>query len=414
MIALTFGNILNYRMIKTKEENNRREFLKKCGLSTVPFLVPTVGLDAMTLSSGEIDRPDKTEAIVNFVYDGLNLSPRQYIDKLRDIDLANKLEPDFYGNGGSTKQLEDEFARLTGKEKAIYMPTGTMANQLAIKLLNGQNTKVVVPENSHVFRDEADAAQSVHGKRLVPVGYDKPYYELEDLESSINYLKQNEVFRSGLGTVVIENPIRRAKGTVVPIETIKEISAYCKKNGIKTHLDGARIHLAMAYTGISLMEYASYFDTVYISLYKYLNTAGGAILCGEAAIIDQLAHQIKILGGTVFQSWTNTSMALHFLDGIELRLKQMVNTASKLVTELNKIEGLKISALKNGTNIYDLSLTSHINSKELSTILYKEHDILIRSSDNAHVRFAVNESLLSRDFQKIVDAWRTAVKTIHK
>jgi len=400
-------------MKKTPEENNRREFLKKCGLSTVPFLLPTAGLDAMTLSSDEAGSPYGND-IVNFVYDGLNLSPQQYIDKLRDIDLANRIEPDFYGNGGSTKRLEDEFARLTGKEKAMYLPTGTMANQLAIKLLSGEKTKVIVPENSHVFRDEADAAQSVHSKRLVPLGRDQPYFELEDVKSSVDYLKQNEVFQSGLGAVVIENPVRRANGMAVPIETIKEISAYCKKNGIKMHLDGARIHLAMAYTGLSLKEYASYFDTVYISLYKYLNTTGGAILCGETAIIDQLAHQIKILGGTVFQSWTNTSMALHFLEGIELRLKQVVDTAGKLVTELNKIEGLKISTVNNGTNMYDLSLASHIDSKELSTILYKEHAILLRSSENGLVRFAVNESLLLRDFQDIADAWRAAVKTIHK
>ena len=410
---MLLANISKHKMKKATEENKRRDFLKKCGLSTVPFLLPTIGLEAMTLSSDKIKKPHNDKTIVNFIYDGLVLSPRQYIEKLSEIDHAKKIEPDFYGNGGSTKMLEEEFAKLTGKEKAIYLPTGTMANQLAIKLLNGNNTKVIVPENSHVFRDEADAAQSVHGKRLVPVGYDKAYFQLEDLQSTIEYMNQNEVFKSGLGTVVIENPIRRANGTVMPIETIKEISAYCKSNGIKTHLDGARIHLASAYTKVSLMEYASYFDTVYISLYKYLNATGGAILCGDAKFIDQLSHQIKILGGTVYQSWANTAMALHFLDGVTLRLNQVVITANKLNTELNKIDGINISSLKNGTNIYDLKLADHLNSKELSTILYEEHNIWIGSAKNNVVRFALNESVLTRDFQEIVDAWRAAVKTIN-
>ena len=75
---------------------------------------------------------------------------------------------------------------------------------------------------------------------------------------------------------------------------------------------------------------------------------------------------------------------------------------------------MKISTVNNGTNIYDLSLASHIDSKELSTILYKEHDILLRSSENGLVRFAVNESLLLRDFNEIVHAWGAAVKTFSK
>jgi threonine aldolase len=261
----------------------------------------------------------ENQSPVNFIYDGLALSPNEYLNKLQEINKSNPIEPDFYGEGGATKLLEEEFAKLTGKEKAIYLPTGTMANQLAIKLLNENNTKVIVPENAHIYRDEADAAQSVHNKRLIPAGQGKAYFDLADLKSTIEYTNNNEVFNSGLGTVVIENPVRRADGAFVPIETIKEISKYCKENNYKIHLDGARIHLASAFNNISLSEYASYFDTVYISLYKYLNATGGAILCGDAKIIDKISHQIKILVGTVFQSWNITSIALHYLNGISER-----------------------------------------------------------------------------------------------
>ncbi|NOY47112.1 MAG: aminotransferase class I/II-fold pyridoxal phosphate-dependent enzyme [Chlorobi bacterium] len=402
-------------MKKVIEENNRRDFLKKCGLSTVPFLLPTVGLNAMSWSeNNKIDLTNNPEVAVNFIYDGLELSPRQYIEKLTEIDQGESLEPDFYGNGGTTKELEERFAKLTGKEKAIYLPTGTMANQLAIKLLNGKNTKVIVPENSHIFKDEADASQSVHRLRLVPIGKDKSYFQLDDLVSTVKYINENEVFRSGLGTVVIENPIRRANGTAVPIETIKEVSAYCKNNGYKMHLDGARIHLASAFTNVSIEEYASYFDTVYVSLYKYLNANGGAMLCGDAEIIDQLSHQIKILGGTMFQNWNNTAIALHYLDGITERLNQVVVTANKLIDELNKIDGISISSTKNGTNIYNLKLANNISSKELTKKLFEEHNIRLRSGENGTVRFAVNESLLTRDLQGIINAWKTVANQLRK
>jgi len=402
-------------MKKTIEENNRRSFLKKCGISTVPFLLPTAAIHAMPWSeSNNTDTAKNSETAVNFIYDGLELSPRQYLEVLTDIDQEKPLESDFYGNGGSTKQLEEEFAKLTGKEKAMYLPTGTMANQLAIKLLNGKNTKVIVPDNSHVFRDEADASQSVHRLRLVPTGKDKPYFQLEDLKNTVKYIDENEVFRSGLGTVVIENPIRRANGTAVPIETIKEVSAYCKKNGFKMHLDGARIHLASAFTNVSLKEYASYFDTVYVSLYKYLNANGGAMLCGDAAVIDQLSHQIKILGGTTFQNWNNTAIALYYLEGVTERLDQVVVTANRLIDELNKIDGISISSIENGTNIYMLKLATNISSAELAKKLFEEYNIRLRSGENDMIRFAVNESLLTRDVQDIINAWKNIMNQLRE
>lgn len=398
-------------MRKTKEENNRRDFLKKFGLSTASLLLPVAGVSATPLFDFQNKIPKNSKIPVNFIYDGLAFSPQEYLEKLNEINKRKPIEPDFYGDGGATKLIEEEFAKITGKEKAIYLPTGTMANQLAIKLLNESNTKVIVPENSHIYRDEADAAQSVHNKRLIPVGKGKSYFDITDLKSTIDYTNKNEVFKSGLGTVVIENPVRRADGTFVPIGVIKDISKYCKENNYKMHLDGARIHIASAFNNISLSEYASYFDTVYISLYKYLNASGGAILCGDAKIIEQISHQIKILGGTVFQSWNNTSMALHYLEGINQRWNEVVMKSEKLITALNKLNGMSITSFKNGTNIYDLILSNEISLKKLAIFLYNEHNIWLgRANDKGIVKFTVNESLLTRDYTDILDAWKKGIE----
>lgn len=403
-------------MTQINKENNRRDFLKKCSLSSVPFLFPTIALNALALDKSALDEShSESLSPVNFIYDGLAFSPIEYINKLQEINKLKEIEPDFYGEEGITQLIEEEFAKLTGKEKAIYLPTGTMANQLAIKLLNENNTKVIVPENSHIYRDEADSAQSIHNKRLVPIGKGKTFFELIDLKDEIAYLDNNEVFNSGIGTVVIENPVRRADGTAVPIDTIKEISSYCKANNYKMHLDGARIHLASAFTNISVLEYASYFDTVYISLYKYLNASGGAILCGEAKIIDQVAHQIKILGGTVFQSWNNTSVALHYLNGINERWNELVSISKKLISELNKIHGFSIVSLQNGTNIYELRLKEGISLKKLAIFLYNEHNIWLgRADEKGIVKFTINESLLSRDYNSIIEAWKKGIVIAQK
>ncbi len=394
-----------------EENNGRRDFLKKCGLSSIPFLIPALSADAKSEIQDRINNTSANRTPVNFVTDGLIFSPLEYIEKLKEINKSKAIEHDIYGQGGDTASLEKEFAKLTGKEKAIYLPTGTMANQLAIKLLSASNTKVLVPENSHIYRDEADAAQSVHNKRLIPLGKGKPYFDLPDLKQAIEYLDKSEVFKSGLGTVAIENPVRRADGKFVPIETIRQISAYCRQNGIRLHLDGARIHIASAFSNISVNEYASYFDTIYISLYKYLNANGGAILCGDSAIIDQVPHQIKIHGGTIYQNWSNTSMALHYLNGIDDRFRNVVAVTRQLISELNKIEGISITNLENGTNIYDLKLAPEINSEKFTAYCFKEHNIMLRRPDKKGiVKFFVNESLLSRGPGEIPDALRNGAE----
>jgi len=399
-------------MKKNTPTPQRRNFLKNLGLSTLPVLLPTASMaSGLTWDTTR----QKPPVPVNFIFDGLWFSPQAYLDKLQEINQKQTIAPDYYGNGGATQKLEAAFAKITGKEKAIFLPTGTMANQLAIKLLNGNNTKALVPENSHVFRDEADAAQEVHGKRLVPVGKGKSFFDVQDLKQTIRYYNEGEVFKSGIGTVVIECPVRRADGVAVPFNTLKAITDYCREKGYKTHLDGARIHLASTYTSVSVAKYASLFDTVYISLYKYLNASSGAILCGKAEVIDKLVHQIKVYGGTAFQTWNATAMALHYLEGIEDRWKKVKTNAEQIVTALNKMEGVQIKKLTNGTNILHLTLDDAINLKILANTLFKTHNIWLgRANKEGVIKFTINESLLQRTPQKIIDAWKQALSEAKK
>ena len=395
--------------MKFSSSTFRRDFIKLCGLSALPFFMPE-----SVFAAPEQEIKNK-KPLVNFISDGLLLSPAEYLQKLDEINKISPIEPDFYGNGGVTKRLEDEFVKITGKEKAIFLPTGTMANQLAIKLLNKENTKAIVPENSHIYRDEADSAQSVHNQRLIGIGKDKAFFTLKDLQETLTYYDNEEVFKSGLGVITIENPIRRADASTIPIQNIKEISEYCRQKGYKLHLDGARLHIAAAYTGVSVAQYAENFDTVYISLYKHLNATNGAILCGKADIIDKVAHQIKIHGGTNFQNWNAVAMALHNLSSIEEKWKNIVKVADYLIVELNKIPEIKISKIENGTNIYNLVLDKNISLKKLADFLRIDDNILVgRANAEKVVKLMVNESLLSRKPNEIVDAWKKAIINVKK
>ncbi|GLU55433.1 hypothetical protein Dfri01_48940 [Dyadobacter frigoris] len=383
---------------------NRRDFLRISGLSVAPALSPLRGFS----TEGKSEAPKKEG--LYFMGDGPMYSPEEFLEKLQQINKDKPVVKDFYGKGGSVEQLLKKFCEITGKESAIYMPTGTLANQLAIAVLSGENTKAFVQETSHVYRDEADSAQSVFNKRLIPLAAGKAYFTLEELQKSIEEHTQGEAFKSGIGAISIENPVRRNDGQFVPLAEIKKISAFCREKGYKLHLDGARIYLASAFSGISVSEYASFFDTVYISLYKYLGASGGAVLCGPKDVIDKMEHLVKVHGGVVFSNWANAAMALHHLTGIEDRFKNFAAQSEQLFKKLNELPEIKITGIEGGTNISILKLAETVNSKKLSEILWQKYSIALPvAKPDGIVKLMVNDSLLTQSSEQIVAAFKDAL-----
>lgn len=384
---------------------NRRSFLKNSSLGLLPAVLPA--LPAFASSTGDAPAPPG-EKWVKFFFEGEWFNELEFLQELQVAHQKQPLKSDRYGTGGAVEELEKKMAALTGKEKAIFMPTGTMANQLAIATLSGENTKIFVQDMSHVYRDEADAAQSVHNKRLMPLAMDKTYFTADELKAAIDNLPNVEVFKSGVGCVSIENPVRRMDERYVPIEEIKKISAYCKANNIKMHMDGARVFMAAAWSGVSIKEYASYFDTVYISLYKYLGANAGAVLCGDKAVIDKMPHLIKIHGGSMYQNWTNASMASHRMDGFEDRLKAAIKNADIIFDGFKKI-GINVTKLDGGSNMHQMKMPSPLNTTILREELAKNFIRTPRPNDKGELMISVNETWLYKDPAAIVDAFKAAI-----
>ena len=283
-----------------------------------------------------------------------------------------------------------------------------MANQFAIAMLSGENTKVFVQDTSHVYRDEADAAQSIFNKRLIPLAKNQTFFTADELKKAIENLDSEEVFKSGLGCVSIETPVRRTDGRMVPIDEIKKISEYCRSKNIKLHLDGARIYMASAWSGVSIKEYASYFDTIYISLYKYLGASGGAILCGDKTFIEKMPHMIKIHGGNMFGNWLNAAMASYKLEGIGERLQEAIKRSKEIFSALNQIPGVKVSPLDGGTNIYNMKFPAGLQGPKFVETLNSYFIRIPRPDANGDSKISVNETLLYREPKYITDALREA------
>lgn len=386
----------------------RRHFLKAASLSALAGALPWASKAAPRRNNVN---PEKDSERVYFINDGIFYKPVDYIEQLQLIQQQHAITRDFYGSDGTMKELLDKCCEITGKEAAIYMPSGTLANQLALQVLSGDHPKVIVQESSHVYRDEADAAQTIFNKRLIPLGKDKAAFTLEELKQAISWHKAEEAFEAPIGALSIETPVRRCSNSFFPLEDINAITAYCRELGIKTHLDGARLHISAAFTGTKVLDYTKTFDTVYLCLYKYLGAQGGAVLCGEKKVIDKMPHLLKVHGGGIFTNWGNAAMALHHLQDIDKLLEESIRKSNALFKELNKISGIKISPRERGTNIFDLYFDQQIDTVKTAKWLREEKGIIVGQPQSYGAsRMTVNPTILRKDNAAITDAFSKALR----
>ena len=358
-------------------------------------------LGAISPTAFSKNNPEKINS-VNFVSDGLNLSPSEYLNILNEISSKKNIKDDYYTQGGSVAELEARFAAELGKEAAIFMPTGTLANHIAIRTHCGTKQKAIVQQESHIYNDSGDCVQSLSHINLMPLGGKNATFTLEEVKEAIQRAESGRV-ATQIGAISIESPVRRKTGEVFDFEEMKKIIAFAKERGIKTHLDGARIYLAAAYSGIPVKTYASLFDTVYVSLYKYFNAASGAILAGPKEFIEPLFHSRRMFGSGLHQSWVFSEVALYFEKGFSERYEKAVKISEAFFEKLAKNERFKINRIPNGTNIINLEVKG-ISAKEFVKNLLK-NGILAKEKNETSLNLLVNESLLYSDAESLNQAF---------
>lgn len=337
--------------------------------------------------------------------DGISLEPEQYGHLLAELGRSGKAEPDSYSRGGVVERLERTMAEKLGKETAVWMPTGTLANHLAVRLLAGAKRRVAVQAESHLYNDCGDCAQTLSGLTLVPLAPGKATFMLEDLQRASEEAEGGRVPAS-VGAVQIETPVRRRFGARFEFNEMVKISTWARAQGVGLHLDGARLFIEAAYTGKGVREYAALFDTVYVSMYKYFNAAGGAILAGPRRLLDGLFHTRRMFGGGVFESWPSAAVALHYLDGFERRFERAVMSSERIIQELARSGHFEVERVPDGTNLFYLRTTG-VNAPIYQQRLLRAGVTAI--AEGARIRFQVNETWNRAPAEEIVRRFLTAV-----
>ncbi|MCX6157577.1 MAG: low-specificity L-threonine aldolase [Ignavibacteriota bacterium] len=300
---------------------------------------------------------------------------------MREAIFNAEVGDDVFSEDPTVIKLQRKCAELSGKQSSLFVTTGCLGNQLAIKGHTVQGDEVICESEAHIFHYETSAPSIISNVQLHTVPGTNGVMNVEDIKSAI---RSDEYYFPKTKLICLENTHNRAGGTIQPIENIKDIYSLAKQNNIKVHIDGARIFNASAETGITLKEYAQYCDSISFCFSKGLGAPVGSILCGDYELIT-LAHKWrKILGGGMRQSGILAAAALYALDNNVTRLKEDNNNAMYFAKEISALEKVNINIDAVQTNIVVFEVKGIVKDEFLGHM--KDKGVLMSSGSYSNIR----------------------------
>jgi len=357
------------------------------------------------------DRQAAKDYRIHFRSDGLALSTAKYARLLTRLAENEGIAADEFSRDGVVTRLEERMAVMLGKETAVFLPSGTLANHLALRLLARRGRRVLVQRESHIYNDSGDCVQALSGLTLIPLSPGRATFEVDEVAAEVVRAEEGRV-ATPVGVISIESPVRRVVGEVFDFAEMQRIAAFARERRIGLHLDGARLFLAQPYTGIAPHIYAALFDTVYVSLYKYFNAASGAVLAGPRQLLANLYHQRRMFGGGLRQAWPYAAVALHYLDGFGERFGRAAQAADNLFGALREHGRCEILRSAAATNVSRL----HVRGSGAADLPERllEDGIAVRpalhaSAEGAEFELFTNETILRRPTEETIEAFVKAL-----
>jgi threonine aldolase len=271
---------------------------------------------------------------------------------MREAMARAEVGDDVFGEDPTTRALEEETARITGKERALFVPSGTMGNQIAIATQTKPGDEVVVGQWAHPVLYEGGAGAALSGVQFAVAG-SGGMFTADELDAAV----QPPVYWSPRTSLVaIENTHNRAGGRVWPLDQARRVAERARELGLATHLDGARLWNASAATGVDVGVLCAPFDTVSVCFSKGLGAPVGSAFCGPRKLVDEARRLRKRWGGGMRQSGILAAAALHALAHHRGRLNEDHASAQALATGLAEAGGFRVDARAVETNIVNIDV----------------------------------------------------------
>ncbi len=305
---------------------------------------------------------------------------------------------DVYGEDPTVNRLQEMAASLLGKAGALFVPSGTMANQLSIRVLTQPGQEVIVESKSHIVRYEQGAAGALSGVQLHWVVGNRGIMTPEQVEAAI---RPRDPHTIPTALICVENTHNSGGGSIYPLDTIERIHAIAARHGIPMHLDGARLFNAVVATGISAADYARPFDTVSICLSKGLGApAGSLILTNEAALLDKLRRFRRMYGGAMRQAGILAAAGIYALEHNIARLQDDHANAKRLAYLLQKIPTVTLNPEHVETNIVMFDVIGHRLSPPEIVAALKREGVLINAVGRTTFRAVTHLDVSPQDIDR--------------
>jgi threonine aldolase len=271
-------------------------------------------------------------------------------DGMRRAIASAEVGDEQRGRDPTTRRLQERVAELLGHEAAVFLPSGTMCNEIALRLhIRPGGDELLLDRTSHPVNSEAGGPAALSGAMIRTLDGERGVFSAEQLAAALR--RPGNRYEPRSRVVSIEQTANLAGGTVWPLERIEAVLALARENGLRTHLDGARLLNATVATGIAARDYASGFDTAWIDFTKGLGAPLGAVLAGSRELIDEAWRFKQMIGGAFRQSGIVAAGCLYALDHHVERLAEDHELARVLADGLAQLPGAAIDPGLVETNI---------------------------------------------------------------
>lgn len=323
---------------------------------------------------------------------------------MRAAMFAAEVGDDVYGEDPTVNRLEERIAERLGKEAAIFVPSGTMANQIAVRLHCRPGDELLCETTSHVYRWEGGAPAALSGVTTRVIDGAFGVLTVRDLEGKLH--PPDDVHSPISRLVCLENTHNRGGGRVYPIETVREVSAWAQRHRLATHLDGARLWNAVAASGVPAREWCGHFDTVSVCFSKGLGAPVGSALAGSRDLIRQARRVRKLFGGAMRQAGFLAAACLYAMDHHVERLAEDHANAKLLAAAVADTPGLTLVPPEVETNLIWFEVAPEMGTARQVAGRLREHGVLVAALGETVVRACTHLDVSRSDCERAADVIR--------
>lgn len=318
---------------------------------------------------------------------------------MRAAMASAEVGDDVFGEDPTINLLQERVADLLGKEAALFVASGTMANQLCVRTHTRPGDEVLIHEGGHVLNYEGGSAAALSGVQLRALGGVHGVLDPEEVRRAVRPHDQHFA-RSRL--VVFENTHNRAGGTIWPLEAVREVAAAAHDEGLLVHMDGARLWNAHVATGVAMADYAAPVDSVSVCFSKGLGAPVGSVIAGTSAFIRDARFHRKKYGGAMRQVGILGAACLYALEYHVGRLADDHAAAAHLADRLREVEGLEIPHPVQ-TNIVIVELAGMGLTAAEAVPALAAAGVLVGAADGTLVRFVTHMDVSSDQVARAAD-----------